>query len=295
MKTAAYQGEPGAYSEFASVKFFEEINSKSSAKNSKYKLLPSRSFEDVFENVKTGEAGFGVLPIENSLYGSIFETYDLLLKYDFKIIHEIYLQINHYLLANKKSKFEKITKIFSHPQALGQCSNFLNLLKGIQIIPDYDTAGAAKNISANEKLDEAAIASKFAAEKYNLRIIKKNIQNDKKNFTRFIVISAEKYEFQNSNLSNSGNLKFKTSLGFELKSAPGSLFKALSVFALREINLTKIESRPIAGKPFQYNFYIDIEGNIENRKIQNSVSHLREISEKVTLLGSYQSGKIYKT
>jgi len=278
LKTVAYQGEPGAYSEQASLKFFGE----------KIQLSPSMTFEDVFEKVKKKKVDFGVVPVENSLYGIVFETYDLLLKYSLKIIGELNLGINHYLMANKKYQLKDIKKVFSHPQALGQCSSFLQTLKKVEVNPIYDTAGAAKLVAENPTEPFAAIASKSAAENYNLKIIKTGIQNNNENYTRFLIISNKGSEI---NLDK----KTKTSICFELKSIPGSLFRALSVFALRDINLTKIESRPIQAKPFQYIFYIDLIGNLKDKKIKNALNHLKEISDNIKIFGSYEIGQTYKT
>ena len=227
MTSIAFQGERGAYSEIAAKKLF----------GNNITISPSFSFEEVFLKVKEKKVNYGVVPIENSLYGSVFETYDLLLQNSLSIISELNLQINHCLLASKNYKFNEIKKVYSHPQALGQCSVFLKSLKNAQIIPAYDTAGSAL-ISLNEsQTPTAAVASRNASELYGLKILKSNIQNNKENFTRFLVISNKilKRDFQNP----------KTSICFELKSIPGALFKTLSVFALRDINLLKIESRPI--------------------------------------------------
>lgn len=277
MKIVAYQGEPGAYSESASQNYFKE----------KITLSPSTTFNDVFLKVKKGTADFGVVPIENSLYGSIFETHDLLRKYSFKVIGEAYQQINHYLMSDKKYEMSKIKKIYSHPQALGQCSDFLNSLKKVSVLPVYDTAGAAKMIAENPGNAEAAIASKRAAEVYGLKIIKGNIQNNSENFTRFLVISKNGVEVKTEDA--------KTSLCFELKSMPGSLFRALSVFALRDIDLTKIESRPLQKRAFEYLFFVDLKGNMKDQKIINAINHLKEISQSVMVFGSYAVGKTYRS
>lgn len=277
MKVAAYQGEPGAYSEMASMNYF-------GAKN--ISLSPSVTFDSVFKKVSTGEADFGVVPIENSLYGSVFETYDLLLNYTLTIIGELNLQIHHYLLAKNRYKISQIKKIYSHPQALGQCSKFLTKLKNTEVIPEYDTAGAAKIVSSMNE-PAAAIASKNAAEKYNLQVISSNIQNEKKNYTRFLVISRKALEAPVKDA--------KTSICFDLIGTPGSLFRALSVFALRDIDLTKIESRPKPAKTFQYLFYMDLKGSVKDKKVVNALNHLKEISSSVRVLGSYAAGKTFNS
>ncbi len=277
MTKIAFQGERGAFSEIAAKKYFSE----------KVKVSPSYSFDEVFQKVKNGVVNYGVIPIENSLYGSIFETYDLLLKYSLSIIGELNLQINHHLIAAKNFKISQIKKIYSHPQALGQCSIFLNKLKNTKVLPAYDTAGSALLAIQEQNEDVAAITSKEAAEIYNLKILKSNIQNNEENFTRFLIISKNKNRRKIINP--------KSSLCFELKSMPGALFRALSVFALRDIDLVKIESRPIPHKPFQYMFYVDLLGDLNNDKINLAINHLNEISVTVKKFGSYESGKTYKS
>ncbi len=277
MIKAAFQGERGAFSEIAAKKFFGQ----------KVKVSPSYSFDEVFQKVKKGNANYGVIPIENSLYGSIFETYDLLLKYSLLIVGELNLQINHHLIAAKNFKISQVKKIYSHPQALGQCSNFLNKLKNTKVLPAYDTAGSALLAIQEQNESVAAITSKEAADIYNLKILKSNIQNNQENFTRFLIISKKKNQI---NISNP-----KSSLCFELKSMPGALFRALSVFALRDIDLVKIESRPIPHKPFQYMFYVDLLGDLKDNKINLALNHLNEISLTIKKFGSYESGKTYKS
>jgi prephenate dehydratase len=217
----------------------------------------------------------------------VFETYDLLLQNSLSIVNELNLQINHYLLSGKRYKLSQIKRVYSHPQALGQCSVFLKTLKNAQLIQAYDTAGSAM-ISLNDtKVPSAAVASRNAAEIYGLKILKSNIQNSKENFTRFLVVSKSeiKKKFRNP----------KTSICFELKSIPGSLFRALSVFALRDINLLKIESRPIPHKPFEYVFYVDLSGSMEDTKVKNAINHLSEISTRLKSFGSYEAGKNFKS
>ncbi len=277
MKRVAFQGERGAYSETASKLFF----------GNKISISPSFSFDDVFRKVKIGDVDFGVIPIENSLYGIVFETYDLLLKYSLTIVGELNLQINHHLMANKKYKLSEIKKVYSHPQALGQCSEFLKTLKKTEIIPAYDTAGSALMSRDSNEQAIAAIAGREAAQIYNLKILKSDIQNNKENFTRFLAISKNKIQKK--------YVHPKTSICFELKSIPGALFRALSVFALRDIDLLKIESRPIPHKPFQYMFYSDLFGSLDDVKIKLALNHLDEISLNIKKFGTYEAGKIYKS
>ncbi len=277
MLKIAFQGERGAYSETASKKMFNE----------NILISPSFSFEEVFTKVKNNLVDYGVIPIENSLYGSVFESYDLLLQYSLTIVGELNLQINHHLLANKNYELKEIKKVYSHPQALGQCSIFLKSLKNAEIIPAYDTAGSALLLLNNKEMPVAAIASREAADIYKLKILKSNIQNNQENFTRFLAVSRKKIkkEFKNP----------KTSICFELKSMPGALFRALSVFALRDIDLMKIESRPIPHKPFEYNFYLDMKGSLSDDKIKKALNHLAEISLSIKEFGTYEVGKTYKS
>ena len=256
MIRVAFQGEKGAFSEIAAKKFF----------NTNIVALPSFSFDEVFKKVKSNSANFGIIPVENSLYGVVFETYDLLLKYQLKIFAEVNLKINHQLISTKKIPLENIKKIYSHPQALGQCSEFLSLLENAEISPAYDTAGSVLILMKQSDEPFACIASREAAKIYNMKILKSNIQNNKLNITRFLIISK--------NTKTSLELsKPKSSICFELKSIPGALFKALSVFALRDIDLIKIESRPIPNKPFQYMFYIDLDGDLKETKKKNEKNH----------------------
>ncbi len=273
MKVIAIQGERGSFSEIAAKNFFGK----------KIKVSTSFSFKDVFDKVKIKKVNYGIIPIENSLYGSVIDSFDLLQNNSLFIVGEINLQISHYLLSNKKYKPSQIKKIYSHPQALGQCSMFLDALPGVKIIPSYDTAGSAKTLCNESDDKSAAIASREAAEIYGLKIIRANIQNKKKNFTRFLVISKHNVK---SKLKNP-----KTSVSIELKSIPGALFKALSVFALREIDLVKIESRPLPNKPFQYLFYIDFAGDIRDKKMKLALNHLKEISSEIKYFGTYETGK----
>ena len=270
----AFQGERGAFSEIAAIKYF--------GKNISFS--PSFTFNEVFEKIRKGKVKYGIVPIENSLYGSVYETYDLLLKNSFSILGELNLQIRHNLLAQKNFKLKNIKEIYSHPQALGQCSEFLKKAVHIKVIPSYDTAGAAKAINGNKE-PVAAIASKEAAEIYSLKILRKNIQNNNDNFTRFLILSKSPVK--------KNYRKPKSSVCFELKSIPGALFKALSVFALRDIDLLKIESRPIPHKPFQYLFYVDFKGNLKDEKIRQALNHLSEISLSIKQFGTYETGQMY--
>jgi chorismate mutase/prephenate dehydratase len=272
----AFQGEKGAYSEIAAESYFDKS----------IKTLPSYSFEEVFIKVRRGVARRGVIPIENTLYGSVFENYDLLLKYHVSVIAELNLQINHYLISSERHSLSKLKKIYSHPQAIGQCSKFLNGLK-VEIVPSYDTAGSALLSMRNVDEPTAAITSYRAAKIYNMKILKKNIQNNKVNYTRFFVISKKKSDEEPKHP--------KSTLSFDLKSIPGALHKALGVFANAEIDLSMIESRPIPHKPFQYTFYIDITGSLNDKKIKTALKKLSELTVTIRRIGTYEKGKTYKS
>ena len=273
----AFQGEKGAYSEIASEKYFGKS----------IKTLPSYSFEEVFLNVSKGIADNGVIPIENTLHGSVFENYDLLLKYHVSVIAELNLQINHCLVSPKKYPISRLKKIYSHPQAIGQCSDFLKRLKKIEVIPSYDTAGSALLSLKNTDEATGAITSARAAKIYKMKILKRNIQNNKVNYTRFLVISKKK--------TSKGHRHPKSTISFDLKSIPGALHKALGVFANAEINLSMIESRPIPHKPFQYTFYIDISGSLNDMKIKTALKKLSELTITIKKIGTYEWGKTYKS
>jgi len=267
----AFQGEIGAYSEIAVYEHF----------TSDIQTIPCKSFSDVFKSVEAGNVDYGVVPIENSIEGSVNQVYDLFLECDLKVCGEIILKIEHCLLANQNANLNSIKVVYSHPQALAQCSDFLERL-GCEIIPTYDTAGGAKIIKERGTNDVAAIASERAAEIYGMKILARDISNTPDNYTRFLVISTE-------DSPSTGN--DKTSIIFSLKHVPGSLYKALEEFALREINLTKIESRPTKHRPWEYNFYLDFEGHRNDPKCMEALKGLEKKATFIKILGSYPKAK----
>jgi len=275
-QTVAFQGEHGAFSEIAVENYFGKS----------IKTIPSYSFEDVFDITRKGISDYGVIPVENTLYGSVFENYDLLLKYKVFVTGELNLQINPCLISSNKYNLKEIKKIYSHPQALGQCSEFLKTLRNVEIIPSYDTAGSALLALNNEK-PTAAITSSRAAKIYKMKILQRNIQNNKINYTRFLIISKKKSVFEPKNP--------KSTLSFDLKSIPGALYKALGVFANAGIDLSMIESRPIPHKPFQYTFYIDIAGSLNDKKIITVIKKLSQITITIKKIGTYEKGKTYQS
>jgi len=263
----AFQGEKGAYSEMAVYTFF--------GKNAE--VLPCRDFKGVFENVDKQDAEYGVVPIENSLEGSVNQTYDLFLKYNLKVKGEVIVRVSHCLLANRDTKLEQVKTVYSHPQALAQCRNFLERSQW-ELIPTYDTAGSAKMLKEKALKDAAAIASERAAELYGLTILAREIEDTPNNYTRFFVLSKE-------DSPKTGN--DKTSIIFGATHNPGSLYNALSEFAKRGVSLTKIESRPTKQTPWEYNFYLDFEGHRTEPKCADALKALRDHSTFIKILGSY--------
>ena len=262
----AFQGEPGAYSEQAVFNFYGDVET-----------LPCESFDVMFDSVTSGMSDFALAPIENSLAGSIHQNYDLLLRHDLHIVGEYLLRVRHCLIVMPGVKKEEIKKAISHPQALGQCAAYL---RNLNIKPEtvYDTAGSVKMLKESGARDTAAIASKRAAEIYEMQIIEEGIEDNQENYTRFLAIGRETVIPESES---------KTSIVFTLKNQPGSLFKAMSVFALRDIDLTKIESRPLQGKPWEYLFYIDFIGSAHDETVKRAIKHLGEYAVTLRVLGSY--------
>jgi len=262
-----FAGEPGAFSEIAAFKFFKE----------KIKTLPCKSFKEVLDLVEKGNADFGILPIENSIAGAIGENYDLLLKSKLKIFGEEILKISHCLIVNRGVSLKSLKNVYSHPQALMQSQKFIEKM-GLIPISVYNTAAAVKILKNKNIKDGGAIASERAASLYKMKILKKGIETTPKNFTRFFIIAKR---------TPPQVKKMKTSIVFSLKHRPKSLFKVLEIFAQKNINLTKIESRPIIGKPWEYNFYLDFIGSLREKKIKKALKELRKKTIFFKALGSY--------
>ncbi len=268
----AFQGERGAYSEAAAVAFFGET----------VQPLPCKDFDDVFTAVLTQQVERGILPVENSLAGSIHRNYDLLLRHDLFIIGEIQIPIAHQLIALPGVTLEEVKKVYSHPQALAQCEQSITkLLPQAERVAAYDTAGGVKIIQEKHMADSAGLASERAARIYGMNILQANMQDDDENYTRFVVVAREP-------VMPTGETK--TSVVFSMPNIPGALFKSLAVFALRDIDLTKIESRPLQGKRWQYFFYIDFIGSQYEERGKNALNHLQEIATFFKVLGSYPRG-----
>lgn len=279
--TVAFQGEAGAFSEAAAFKLLGPA----------IKTIPCVTFEDMFTLVSQKIVDRAVVPIENSLVGSIHKNYDLLIEYETPIVNEVYLQIVHNLIGHPRAKLSQITRVFSHQVALGQCSQFFKANQKMKPCAAFDTAGSVKMILSGNDLSEAAIASANAAKTYGGKILLKSIEDHKENYTRFLLIAHPSSVKKARPLAGNRKSKTqKTSLVYHLKDQPGSLFKSLAVFALRDIDLKKIESRPILGKPWEYVFYVDILGSQNEPRIKKSLEHLAEFAESVRVLGSYPAG-----
>ncbi|MEX0602473.1 MAG: prephenate dehydratase [Bacteroidota bacterium] len=272
MKSVAYQGEPGAFSEQAARSFF----------GSRHRLVPRPTFREVFSAVARGAVHAGIIPIENTLFGSVHQNYDLLLKNRLYIVGEINLRIRIHLMALPGVRRRDLRFVYSHPQALGQCEKFLHSLRGVTAVATEDTAGSARLIRDGGRRDAAALASRAAAQTYGLRILRRSVESDAKNFTRFLVLSRSK---------GKAGRRPKTSLVFAVRDVPGALFTAIGALALRDINLLKLESRPIVGRPWEYSFYVDVRGLESDQTMDQALNHLKELTTFVRVLGSYSSGK----
>jgi chorismate mutase/prephenate dehydratase len=279
--TVAIQGIEGAYSYLASKKYFAYTDKE-------LDFVSKKLFSEVVEAVEKGEADYAVLPIENTTSGGINEVYDLLLHTTLSIVGEETFEVKHCLVATEDVSIHKIKKIYAHYQAASQCSNFLSTIPNARIEYFADTAMSVQKIAEEKNPEFAAIASEEAAHLFNVTIIRKGIANQEQNYTRFLVVSRNKIKVDN-------RLPAKTSLVMATAHTPGSLAKALSVFDAYNINLTKLESRPILGNPWEQMFYVDFEGNIEDENVQNMLDDLGPYLRFFKVLGSYPSQVVKKT
>ncbi len=273
-EVVAYQGEPGAYGELAALQHF----------GASAKLSGFADFADVFEAVASCKAAFGVVPIENSVAGSIHQNYDLLVTNDLHIVGEIFLRVRHCLIVSPDAKRAKITDVYSHPQSLSQCRNWLRKnLPDAKIHEASNNATAVRMVRDSKIPNAAAIASEQAANFFGMNIRKAGIEDYDTNTTRFLILACKAAK------PDSAKSPVKTSVVFSLGNKPGSLFKALSVFALRDINLFRIESRPVKSKQFEYLFYVDFAGAADDVVSKKAIDHLQEITTFLRVLGSYYS------
>lgn len=270
----AYQGERGAFSEVAARRLL----------GNDVTAVPCHSFESMFASVTGGDSHCCVAPIENSLAGSIHRNYDLLLDSGLTIAGETNLRVVHNLIAPRGVEPGALRRVYSHPVALAQCTRFLAAHPEIEPVPVHDTAGAVRMVVEQGMPDAAAIASDTAAEIYGAQVLERSIEDNAQNFTRFLLLlpsEARRPELREA------ERRWKTSLVFRTENKPGALFRALGAFAIFDIDLCKIESRPVEGRPWEYSFYLDIVGQREDPAVARALANLGEIAEMVRVLGSY--------
>lgn len=268
----AFQGEHGAYSEDACIKYFGE----------KVQTRPYPDFQSVFEMVEHDKVTHAVVPVENSIEGSVAQVNDLLLDHDLTISGEVIVPIRHCLMAYDDATLETVREVISHPQALGQCRKFLSNHPEWKLTPGYDTAGSARIVAEAKRIDVASIASRRAAMVYGLKILKEDIQSEVVNFTRFFVLEKNPGPVDGAN---------KTSIVFATKNVPGALHKCLGEFASRGVNLSKLESRPRKNKPWVYVFYADFDGSMDDPNCHAAIGGLLKTGAFVKILGSYKKGE----
>ena len=275
----AFQGERGAFSEEAARKLL----------GASIEVVPCQRFEDVFLALAGKKVHAAVIPIENTLHGSVHENYDHLLHFDLPIVGETNVRIVHNLIAPPGVTFAKVRRVFSHPVALNQCLDFFSGHPQLEKVPFYDTAGSVKMVMEEGLKDAAAIASKVAAELYGGRILRRSIEDDRQNFTRFFALRRPE-DVRRAPVKASRGSQWKTTLVFSTRNVPGALFRSLSAFALRDLNLMRIESRPLRGKPWEYLFYLDFVGHVNEPACRNALGHLRELADMLRVLGCYPRG-----
>ena len=270
MNRVSFQGERGAYSDAASISFFGDD----------IEVIPCPTFADVLKNTENGVSDYSVLPVENSLEGSVGESIDLLLSTNLNVVGEIYHRIHHCLIGT--GPLAEITVVYSHPQALGQCRKFIQKNR-LEIMPTYDTAGSVKMLRDFDNDLVACIASKEAAEIFGVPVIQDGIEDNANNYTRFLIFSKEK----NDKTENS-----KTSIIFSVKHEAGALYQIINEFYQNKINLTKIESRPNKNTLGEYNFYVDFEGHQDDSTVKDVLQKLRDNTTFLKILGSYPIAKL---
>jgi prephenate dehydratase len=273
---AAFQGELGAFSHEAAMRLLGNA----------VKVVPCQRFEEMFMALRDGLVDAAVVPIENTLHGSVHENYDHLLHYDHCIVGETSVRIVHNLIAAPGVRFKDIRRCFSHPVALNQCLKFLAAHPQMERQTFYDTAGSVKMVMEEGLKDAGAIASAVSAGIYGARILRRSIEDDRENYTRFFLLRRN--DQPPLNLAEPTKKGWKTSLVFTTRNQPGSLFKALSAFALRDLSLAKIESRPLRGRPWEYLFYVDFLGSVEEQRVQKALGHLEELADMMRVLGCYR-------
>jgi len=276
-KRVAFQGEKGAFSQVAVHKLVGE----------RVELVPCQRFDQVFARLARGAVDAAVVPIENTLHGSVLENYDHLVSYQLPVVAETKVRIVHNLIALPGTTFQKVKRVYSHPVALNQCLRFFAENPRLEKTPFYDTAGSVKMLAEKEMVDAAAIASAVAAPMYGAKVLRRSIEDNQANFTRFFLLGRKRLARQ---IPPAGSRGHKMTLAFTTRNVPGSLFRALSAFALRDISLTKIESRPLPGKPWEYRFYVDLLGRLDDPSVKNALRHVAELADSLHVLGCYPRG-----
>lgn len=270
--TVAIQGERGSFSEEAAGTLL----------GPDVVVHPQETFAAMFQSVVERKSRYCLAPIENTLAGSVYENYDLLLEHDLHIIAEVNLRIVHNLITFPGTSMANLRRVYSHPVALAQCRNFFKRHATVDKMPFYDTAGSVKMLAEKRLPGAAAIASRVAARVYGGRILLRHVEDHSQNYTRFLLLS------RTASSEAAGN---KVSIAFSTGNVSGALFKCLSVFALRDIDLSKIESRPLRGRPWEYFFYLDFAGSLKDKTCNNALNHLAEVTDFLRVLGCYKSGK----
>lgn len=268
----SFQGEKGAFSQVAVQQLL----------GTEADVIPCQRFEEVFRAVADGVADAAVIPIENTLHGSVHENYDHLVNFELPIHAETNVRVSHSLIACPGVRFEDVRRVYSHPVALNQCTLFFKEFPHLERISFYDTAGSVKMLMEEKPTDAAAIASGMAAEMYNATVLKSMIEDDPGNFTRFFLLKRP-----GSPPMRSTGAEWKTTLVFRTRNVPGALFRCLSAFALRDISCTKIESRPLRGTPWEYWFHLDFLGRADDPVPQKALGQLAEFADFVRVLGTY--------
>ena len=266
--TVAFQGERGSFSEEAAYKLLGRA----------IHVRPCETFAAIFASAARGKSRYCLAPIENTLAGSVYENYDLLLRHDLHIVGEVNLRIVHNLIAFPGTTLKNLRQVYSHPVALAQCGSFFSKHPKVEKIPFYDTAGSVKMLAERRIAGAAAIAGRVAAGVYGARILSTHLEDHHENFTRFLLLARTVQRRADGN---------KISIVFSTRNAPGSLFKCLSVFALRDIDLVKMESRPLRGRPWEYFFYLDFLGSLKEDRCQKALAHLAEVTNFLRVLGCY--------
>jgi prephenate dehydratase len=273
----AFQGELGAFSQQAIRQLLGPAAEP----------VAHQRFDEAFAAVDSGKVDAAVIPLENTLAGSVHENYDLLLKYSLEITAETSVRVIHNLIALPGVSLRALRKVYSHPVALNQCLDFFASHPRIERTPFYDTAGSVKMIMEQRPPDAAAIASELAAQIYGAHILKRGIEDDRQNFTRFFLL--EPAGSKPRAVRGAAKHPWKTSLVFSTRNIPGALFRSIGTLALRDVNLVKIESRPLRGKPWEYLFYLDLWGHRDDKAVRNALGHLGELADFLRVLGSYRA------